>query len=59
MPYIPSRDLESRVLARDTRAIARLLTRAESGVDEARPTLDAMFAHARSATASSSASRLP
>jgi len=46
MPYIPSRDLESRVLARDTRAIARLLTRAESGVDEARPTLDAMFAHA-------------
>ena len=28
------------------RAIARLLTRAESGIDEARPTLDAMFAHA-------------
>jgi LAO/AO transport system kinase len=46
MAYIPSRDLEARVLARDTRAIARLLTRAESGVEEARPTLDAMFAHA-------------
>ena len=46
MAYIPSRELESRVLARDTRAIARLLTRAESGVDEARPTLDAMFAQA-------------
>ncbi len=46
MAYIPSRDLEARVLARDTRAIARLLTRAESGVEEARSTLDAMFAHA-------------
>jgi len=34
------------VLARDVRAVARLLTRAESGIDEARPTLDAMFAHA-------------
>src|SRR6185503_17999003 len=30
----------------DTRAIARLLTRAESGAVEARTTLDAMFAHA-------------
>jgi len=46
MAYIRSSDLESRVLARDVRAIARLLTRAESGVEEARPTLDAMFAHA-------------
>jgi LAO/AO transport system kinase len=46
MAYIRSTDLESRVLARDVRAIARLLTRAESGVEEARPTLDAMFAHA-------------
>src|SRR6476661_8458133 len=46
MAYIKSRDLESRVLARDVRAVARLLTRAESGIDEARPTLDAMFAHA-------------
>jgi len=44
--YIPSSDLEARVLARDVRAVARLLTRAESGIDEARPTLDAMFAHA-------------
>jgi LAO/AO transport system kinase len=34
------------VLARDVRAVARLLTRAESGIDEARPTLDAMYAHA-------------
>ena len=32
-----------RVLAGDTRAIARLLTRAEAGIDEARPALDAMF----------------
>jgi LAO/AO transport system kinase len=46
MAYIPSPDLAPRVLAGDTRAIARLLTRAESGIDEARPTLDAMFAHA-------------
>ncbi|HEX6137882.1 MAG TPA: methylmalonyl Co-A mutase-associated GTPase MeaB [Casimicrobiaceae bacterium] len=46
MAYISSPDLAPRVLAGDTRAIARLLTRAESGVVEARPTLDAMFAHA-------------
>ena len=46
MAYIRSADLESRVLAGDTRAIARLLSRAESGIAEARPTLDAMFAHA-------------
>src|SRR4051794_22770981 len=46
MAYIKSSDLESRVLARDVRAVARLLTRAESGIDEARETLDAMFAHA-------------
>src|SRR6476646_4162479 len=46
MAYIPSRDLAPRVLAGETRAIARLLTRAESGVAEARETLDAMFAHA-------------
>jgi LAO/AO transport system kinase len=46
MAYIRSSDLESRVLARDVRAIARLLTRAESGIAEARPSLDAMFAHA-------------
>ena len=46
MAYIASAELESRVLAGDTRAIARLLSRAESGVAEARATLDAMFAHA-------------
>jgi LAO/AO transport system kinase len=46
VPYIPSSQLESRVLAGDTRAIARLLSRAESGLAEARPTLDAMFARA-------------
>jgi LAO/AO transport system kinase len=46
MPYIPSSELAPRVLAGDRRAIARLLTRAESGVTEARETLDAMFAHA-------------
>src|SRR3954468_17135817 len=44
MAYIKSSDLESRVLGRDVRAVARLLTRAESGIAEARPTLDAMFA---------------
>ena len=46
MAYIPSRELEAGVLAGDTRAIARLLTRAESGTVEARATLDAMYAHA-------------
>ncbi|MHB8495773.1 MAG: methylmalonyl Co-A mutase-associated GTPase MeaB, partial [Casimicrobiaceae bacterium] len=46
MAYIPSRELEAGVLAGDTRAIARLLTRAESGTAEARVTLDAMYAHA-------------
>ena len=46
MAYIPSPELESRVLAGDTRAIARLLSRAESGVAEARATLDAMFSRA-------------
>ena len=45
MAYIPSRELESRVLAGDTRAIARLLTRAENDAVEARVTLDSMFAH--------------
>jgi len=46
MAYIPSRDLEPRVLAGDTRAIARLLSRAETGAAEAREALDAMFSHA-------------
>jgi LAO/AO transport system kinase len=46
MAYLPSADLVPRVIAGDVRAIARLLTRAESGVDEARPALDTMFARA-------------
>jgi len=46
MAYIASSALAPRVLEGDTRAIARLLTRAESGVEEARATLDEMFAHA-------------
>ena len=46
MSYVASADLASRVLEGDTRAIARLLSRAENGAAEARPTLDAMFAHA-------------
>jgi LAO/AO transport system kinase len=44
--YIASSALAPRVLQGDRRAIARLLTRAESGVAEARETLDSMFAHA-------------
>jgi LAO/AO transport system kinase len=44
--YIASSELAPRVLQGDRRAIARLLTRAESGVAEARETLDSMFAHA-------------
>ena len=46
MTYVPSSALAQRVLEGDTRAIARLLTRAESGSEEARATLDQMFAHA-------------
>ena len=46
MSYTPSTELAARVLEGDRRAIARLLTRAEAGVAEARPALDAMFAHA-------------
>jgi LAO/AO transport system kinase len=44
--YVPSSELVPRVVEGDVRAIARLLTRAESGVEEARPALDAMFARA-------------
>jgi len=44
--YVPSSELLPRVLEGDVRAIARLLTRAESGVEEARPALDAMFERA-------------
>jgi LAO/AO transport system kinase len=43
---IPSLSLVPRVLAGDPRAIARMLSRAESGDDEARPALDALFAKA-------------
>ncbi len=46
MAYIPSLDLVPGVLRRDPRAIARLLTRAENGTEEARPALDALFAKA-------------
>jgi len=44
--YVPSSELLPRVLEGEVRAIARLLTRAESGVEEARPALDAMFERA-------------
>jgi LAO/AO transport system kinase len=46
MPYIPSRELVQGVVGGDVRAIARLLTRAESGVEEAREALDTIFARA-------------
>src|SRR5258708_875347 len=46
MSFVSSLELVPAALAGDTRAIARLLTRAESGSAEARPALDAMFAHA-------------
>jgi LAO/AO transport system kinase len=43
MPYLPSLALLPGVLAGDTRSIARLLTRAESGIEEARAALDAAY----------------
>src|SRR5436305_11118131 len=46
MTYIPSRDLVAGVLAGDQRAVARMLSRAEAGSDEARQALDAIYAHA-------------
>ena len=46
MAYVPSLDLVPGVLAGEVRSIARLLTRAESGVEEARIALDAIFGHA-------------
>ena len=46
MAYLPSADLVPRVMEGNVRAIARLLSRAESGAEEARPALDAMFARA-------------
>ncbi|HYT96754.1 MAG TPA: methylmalonyl Co-A mutase-associated GTPase MeaB [Casimicrobiaceae bacterium] len=39
-------EIADRVLRGEIRAIARMLSRAEAGSDEARPALDAMFAHA-------------
>jgi LAO/AO transport system kinase len=44
--YVPSMQLVDAALAGETRAIARLLTRAENGDAECRPALDAIFAHA-------------
>ena len=46
MAAVPSLDLVPGVLAGETRAIARLLTRAEAAEDEGRPALDAIFRHA-------------
>src|SRR5574340_969512 len=46
MAYIPSAELVPRVLEGNLRAIARLVSRAESGVDEARAALDEAFRHA-------------
>lgn len=46
MAYVPSLNLVPGVLAGEVRAIARLLSRAESGVEEARDALDAIFEHA-------------
>ncbi|MCC7325515.1 MAG: methylmalonyl Co-A mutase-associated GTPase MeaB [Burkholderiales bacterium] len=45
MVYLASSDLVPKALAGDTRAIARLLTRAESGSAEARPAFDELFRH--------------
>jgi len=44
--YVPSQQLVAAALAGDTRAIARLLTRAENGDAECRPALDTIFRHA-------------
>ena len=44
MPYIPSDELVAGVMAGSIRAIARMLTRAETGVAESRPALDRLFA---------------
>src|SRR6476659_218128 len=46
MARLPTLDLVHGVLAGETRAIARLLTRAESGDDEGQPALEAIFRHA-------------
>jgi len=46
MAFIASNEFVAGVLAGEVRAIARLLTRAERGDDEARPALDEVFRHA-------------
>ena len=46
MAAVPSLDLVAGVLAGETRAIARMLTRAEAADDEARPALEAIFCRA-------------
>jgi len=46
MAYIPSMDLVPRVLEGNTRAIARLLSRAENGNEEGRPALEELFRRA-------------
>ncbi len=46
MRFVPSRELVPGVLAGDPRAVARLLTRAESGGDECRAALDEIFRRA-------------
>ena len=46
MAYVPSGQLVDAAIAGDTRAIARLLTRAENGDAECRPALDRLFCHA-------------
>lgn len=43
MTFVPSLDLVPGVLAGDVRAIARMMTRAEAGLPESRPALDALF----------------
>jgi LAO/AO transport system kinase len=46
MAAVPSLDLVAGVLAGETRAIARMLSRAEAAEDEGRPALEAIFRHA-------------
>jgi len=46
MRKVATLDLVPGVLAGETRAIARLLSRAEAGDDEGRPALEAIFRHA-------------
>lgn len=42
-PYVPSLDLVPRIEAGETFAVARLISRAEAGVAEARPALSAIY----------------